>query len=69
MRDDAAGMGAGDGTDRRPPAFESGARRGIRQHCAVQATDLMVFAGLIKLRLSYGVWEAVVQGAGEISAA
>ena len=31
-----------------------------------KAKDLMVFAGLVKLRLGVGVWEGLVGGAGEV---
>ena len=32
----------------------------------VKAKDLMVFAGLVKLRLQKGVWEGIVGGAAEV---
>ena len=38
----------------------------MREELVVKARDLMVFAGLIKLRLGTGVWEGLVGGAGEL---
>ena len=40
----------------------------MREDLAGRAKDLMVFAGLIKLRLGKGVWEGLVGGAGEVGA-
>ena len=38
----------------------------MREELVGKARDLMVFAGLIKLRLGAGVWEALVAGAGDV---
>jgi nuclear pore complex protein Nup93 len=48
--------------------FDNDARRSVRDGLARQAKDLMVFAGLVKLRLGKGVWEGIVSGAGEVGA-
>lgn len=46
--------------------FESETRRAMREQLVGKAKDLMVFAGLVKLRLGKGVWEGIVGGAGEV---
>jgi hypothetical protein len=38
----------------------------MREELMLKAKDLMVFAGLVKLRLGKGVWEGIVMGAGEV---
>ena len=38
----------------------------MRDDLVEKAKDLMVFAGLIKLRLGNGVWDGLVGGAGEV---
>ena len=38
----------------------------MREELVVKAKDLMVFAGLVKLRLQKGVWEGIVGGAAEV---
>ena len=38
----------------------------MREDLVSKAKDLMVFAGLIKLRLGNGVWDGLVGGAGEV---
>lgn len=46
--------------------FESDTRRAMREELVGKAKDLMVFAGLVKLRLGKGVWDGIVSGAGEL---
>ncbi|MCJ1476998.1 hypothetical protein MMC13_005669 [Lambiella insularis] len=46
--------------------FESETRRAMREQLVGKAKDLMVFAGLVKLRLGKGVWDGIVGGAGEV---
>ncbi|MCJ1243197.1 Nucleoporin nup93 [Trapelia coarctata] len=46
--------------------FESDTRRAIREELVGKAKDLMVFAGLVKLRLGKDVWDGIVGGAGEL---
>ena len=46
--------------------FESETRRAMREELVGKARDLMVFAGLIKLRLGKGVWEGIVGGASDL---
>jgi nuclear pore complex protein Nup93 len=41
-------------------------RQQMREELMLKAKDLMVFAGLVKLRLPKGVWEGIVMGAGEV---
>ncbi|MCJ1389904.1 hypothetical protein MMC18_002761 [Xylographa bjoerkii] len=48
--------------------FESHTRSVMRADLVIKAKDLMVFAGLIKLRLGNGVWEALIGGAAEVGA-
>ena len=55
---EALGEGAG--------GFESDTRAAMREELVVKAKDLMVFAGLVKLRLQKGVWEGIVGGAAEV---
>jgi len=38
----------------------------MREDLVGKARDLMVFAGLIRLRLAKGVWDGIVNGAGEV---
>ena len=38
----------------------------MRDDLVGKAKDLMVFAGLVKLRLGTGVWEGLVGGAGDL---
>lgn len=47
-------------------SFESDTRQAMREDLVSNAKDLMVFAGLIKLRLGNGVWDGLVGGAGEV---
>lgn len=47
-------------------SFESDTRQAMRDDLVEKAKDLMVFAGLIKLRLGNGVWDGLVGGAGEV---
>ena len=56
----SAGGAAGGGM------FESETRRAMREELVGKARDLMVFAGLIKLRLGKGVWEGIVGGASDV---
>ena len=46
--------------------FESETRRAMREELVGKAKDLMVFAGLFKLRLGKGVWEGIVGGASDV---
>ena len=48
--------------------FESHTRSVMRADLVTKAKDSMVFAGLIKLRLGKGVWEAIIGGAAEVGA-
>ena len=64
LLDDRAPAGAAAGASDAP--FDSEARRALRDELVGQAKDLMVFAGLVKLRLSKGVWDGIVGGAAEL---
>lgn len=46
--------------------FDNDTRKQMREDLVVKAKDLMVFAGLVKLRLGKGVWDGIVGGAGEV---
>ena len=46
--------------------FESDTRRAMREELVGKAKDLMVFAGLVRLRLGKDVWDGIVGGAGEL---
>ena len=48
--------------------FESHTRDMMRSDLVTKAKDLMIFAGLIKLRLGDGIWEALIGGAAEVGA-
>jgi hypothetical protein len=64
-----SGAGAGNGgadVNYGGPRFESQARNALAADLVQQAKDLMVFAGLMRLRLGKGVWEGIVNGAGEV---
>ena len=45
--------------------FDNATRSGIRDAMARHAKDLMVYAGLVKLRMQKSYWEAVVNAAAE----
>lgn len=47
---------------------ENQTKAAMRDALAAQANDLLVFAGLIKLRLSKGVWDGIVGSAAEVGA-
>jgi nuclear pore complex protein Nup93 len=55
---------AGDGFD--GASYETETRRSMRDRLTVNAKDLMVFAGLIKLRLGNSVFESIVNGCAEV---
>ena len=40
----------------------------MRADLVTKAKDLMIFAGLIKLRLGDGIWDALIGGASEVGA-
>jgi hypothetical protein len=42
--------------------FESDTKQQTREELMLKAKDLMVFAGLVKLRLAKGVWEGDYRG-------
>jgi len=46
--------------------FESDTKQQTREELMLKAKDLMVFSGLVKLRLAKGVWEGIIMGAGEV---
>ncbi|MCJ1401087.1 hypothetical protein MMC11_004299 [Xylographa trunciseda] len=48
--------------------FETHTRSVMRADLVTKAKDLMVFAGLIKLRLGNGIWDALIGGAAEVGA-
>ncbi|MCJ1415720.1 hypothetical protein MMC32_002052 [Xylographa parallela] len=48
--------------------FESHTRNMMRADLVTKAKDLMIFAGLIKLRLGDGIWDALIGGASEVGA-
>ena len=48
--------------------FESHTRNMMRAELVTKAKDLMIYAGLIKLRLGDEIWEALIGGAAEVGA-
>ena len=44
---------------------EDSTRKGMREQLARAAKDLMVYAGLVKLRMQKSYWEAIVNAAAE----
>lgn len=59
-----SGSAGGEALDADGGGFESDTRRALEEQLRGQARDLMVFAGLVKLRLGKGIWEALVRGTG-----
>ena len=46
--------------------YESTTRNEIREELKVKAKDVMVFAGLVKLRLGQGILERIMSGCSEV---
>ena len=46
--------------------YESTTRNEMREELKVKAKDVMVFAGLIKLRLGQGILERIMSGCSEV---
>ena len=46
--------------------YESTTRNQLREELKVKAKDVMVFAGLVKLRLGQGILERIMSGCSEV---